>query len=36
LYGVAEAVAGRMGVKRTWLSLTHTSQNACAVVILED
>ena len=36
LHGVAEAVAGRMGVERIWLSLTHTSQNACAVVILED
>jgi holo-[acyl-carrier protein] synthase len=36
LHGVAEAVAARMGVRRIWLSLTHTSQNACAVVIFED
>jgi holo-[acyl-carrier protein] synthase len=36
LHGVAEIVAARMGVRRIWLSLTHTSQNAMAVVIFED
>lgn len=36
LNGVARAVAERLGVKRTSLSLTHTSELAFAVVILED
>lgn len=36
LHGVAEAVAAKMGVERVWLSLTHTRENACAVVIFED
>lgn len=35
LLGVAAEVAGRMGVTRVSLSLTHTSQTAMAFVILE-
>jgi len=35
LHDVAGAVAERMGVKRTWLSLTHTAGMAGAVVVLE-
>jgi holo-[acyl-carrier protein] synthase len=35
LHDVAGAVAGRMGVKRTWLTLTHTAGMAGAVVIFE-
>jgi holo-[acyl-carrier protein] synthase len=36
LTGVAAQVAERMGVKRISLSLTHTTQNGMAFVILED
>jgi holo-[acyl-carrier protein] synthase len=36
LSGVAGQIAERMGVKRISVSLTHTSQTAFAVVILED
>lgn len=36
LTGVAAQVAERMGVKRVSLSLTHTTQNGMAFVILED
>lgn len=36
LHRVAGDLAARMGVRRTWLSLTHTSQNASAIVIFED
>lgn len=36
LSGVARAVAERLGVKRTSVSLTHTCDVAMAVVILED
>lgn len=36
LTGVAAEVAERMGVKRISLSLTHTTQNGMAFVILED
>ena len=36
LGGVAAAVAKRLGVKRTSVSLTHTREMALAVVILED
>jgi holo-[acyl-carrier protein] synthase len=36
LSGVASQIAERMGVKRISVSLTHTSQTAFAVVILED
>ncbi len=36
LTGVARAVAERLGVKRTSISLTHTRETALAVVILED
>jgi holo-[acyl-carrier protein] synthase len=35
LHRVAADLAAQMGVRRMWLSLTHTSQNACAVVIFE-
>jgi len=35
LHGVAAEVAARMGVKRIALSLTHTTQNGMAFVILE-
>lgn len=35
LHDAAGAIAGRMGVKRTWLSLTHTSGMASAVVVFE-
>jgi holo-[acyl-carrier protein] synthase len=35
LHDAAGVVAGRMGVKRTWLSLTHTAGMASAVVVLE-
>lgn len=36
LHGVAAQVAGQMGVKRVSLSLTHTSENGMAFVVLED
>ncbi len=36
LSGVAEQIAGGLGVKRITISLTHTSELALAVVILED
>jgi holo-[acyl-carrier protein] synthase len=36
LSGVALRVAAEMGVKRTSISLTHTSELSFAVVILED
>jgi holo-[acyl-carrier protein] synthase len=36
LHGTALEIAGRMGVRRISLSLTHTSELAMAVVILED
>ena len=36
LSGVAAQVAQHMGVKNIALSLTHTAENALAVVILED
>jgi holo-[acyl-carrier protein] synthase len=36
LNGVARAVAERLGVRRTSISLTHTGELALAVVILED
>ena len=35
LAGVAAEIAERMGVKNISLSLTHTAQNAMALVILE-
>jgi holo-[acyl-carrier protein] synthase len=35
LHRIAAEIAAGMGVRRTWLSLTHTSQNANAVVIFE-
>src|SRR5450432_3528934 len=35
LHGVAAAIAGKMGVRNAWLSLTHTAQQAMAYVILE-
>lgn len=35
LYGVAAEVASKSGVKNLHLSLTHTAQQAMAVVILE-
>jgi len=35
LHGVAAEVAARMGVKNISLSLTHTSQQGMAIVILE-
>lgn len=35
LYGAAAVKAEEMGVRRRWLSLTHTNETACAVVILE-
>jgi len=34
--GKAGEVADRVGVRRTWLSLSHTEQHAIAQVILED
>jgi holo-[acyl-carrier protein] synthase len=34
--GKAAEVAARVGVRRTWLSLTHTEQYAIAQVVLED
>lgn len=36
LDGVAQEIAAGMGVKRVSVSLTHTRQQACAVVIFED
>ncbi len=36
LHRVAAELAKSMGVRRIWLSLTHTSQNASAIVIFED
>lgn len=36
LHGVAEQFAERMGVKRISLSLTHTTENGMAFVVLED
>ena len=36
LYGAAQEIAMRMGVRRISLSLTHTADLAMAVVILED
>lgn len=36
LHGVAGEVAAKLGVKRTWVSLTHTSMTASAVVLFED
>jgi phosphopantetheinyl transferase (holo-ACP synthase) len=36
LSGVALSVANAMGVKRVSVSLTHTSEIALAVVILEN
>lgn len=36
LSGLARARADKMGVNRTWLSLTHTRESAAAVVIFED
>jgi holo-[acyl-carrier protein] synthase len=36
LHRVAAELAKSMGVRRTWLSLTHTSQNASAIVVFED
>ena len=36
LHGAAERVAAQMGVARVSLSMTHTSETAMAVVILED
>jgi len=36
LHGAALQIAARMGVRRISLSLTHTSEFAMAVVILED
>ncbi len=35
LHDAAAEVAERMGVKRTWLSLTHTAGMASAVVVFE-
>ncbi|MCS7253266.1 MAG: holo-ACP synthase [Armatimonadota bacterium] len=35
LYGAAAKVASKRGVKRVWLSLTHTNTLAIAVVVLE-
>jgi len=35
LHGVASAVAQKLGVRNVALSLTHTAQQAMAVVILE-
>ena len=35
-YGEAAAIAERLGVRRRWISLTHTAELAEAVVILED
>jgi holo-[acyl-carrier protein] synthase len=35
LCGAAKAAAEKLGVRRTWLSLTHTCQMAAAVVVLE-
>jgi holo-[acyl-carrier protein] synthase len=35
LHDAAEVIAARLGVKRTWLSLTHTSAMASAVVVFE-
>lgn len=34
--GKAGEVAARVGVRRTWLSLSHTEQHAIAQVVLED
>jgi holo-[acyl-carrier protein] synthase len=36
LSGVAQEIAGQLGVKRISISLTHTQAMAFAVVILED
>jgi holo-[acyl-carrier protein] synthase len=36
LHRVAGDLAAKIGVRTIWLSLTHTSQNACAVVIFEN
>jgi holo-[acyl-carrier protein] synthase len=36
LHGTARAKADSMGVRRIWLTLSHSSQNASAVVIFED
>ncbi len=36
LTDTARVVAQKMGVRRIWLSLTHTSEMASAVVIFED
>lgn len=36
LTGVAKRIAGELGAKRISISLTHTSEMAFAVVILED
>jgi holo-[acyl-carrier protein] synthase len=36
LHGVAAAMAGKLGVRRISLSLTHTAQLGMAQVILED
>ncbi len=35
LHGVAAEIAARMGVRNVSLSLTHTSEQAMAIVILE-
>lgn len=35
LYGAAAEVASKMGVKRIWLSLTHTDTVAIAVAVAE-
>jgi holo-[acyl-carrier protein] synthase len=36
LHNTAESIARQLGVRRVWLSLTHTVQMASAVVVLED
>lgn len=35
LHGVASRMAGRMGVREVWVSLTHTAEQGMAQVILE-
>lgn len=36
LHGVAGEIADQLGVRRIWISLTHTSEYASATVIFED
>lgn len=36
LHGVAAAAAASLGVRRIWLSMTHTRETAIAVVVFED